>query len=248
MPKKFNNYYEPFVGGGAILLAIQPQKALINDINDVLINAFEIVKKSPKELVDMLQIMDHFSISKDDYYYFRNLFNQKLLNHELDLFNAALFIYLNKRCFNGLYRVNSKGLFNVPFNNKAKIQSADPENLLKLSEFLQNVQITNVDFEEAVKDAQPGDFIFFDSPYAPLKATSFDSYTKEGFSYDDHVRLSSVFKKLDQKGCFVMITNNNTDLIQELYKDYKIEVLQTKRLINSKGDKRFGEELIITNY
>ncbi len=158
----------------------------------------------------------------------------------------ALFIYLNKRCFNGLYRVNSKGLFNVSFNNKENIRSFDKDNILKASEWLQNKVITNMDFETAVKTASKGDFVFFDSPYAPLNNSTFTSYAKDGFTLDDHKRLSKVFKELDKRGCYLMLTNHNTELIRDLYKDFYITVLKVKRLINSNASKRVGEEVIIT--
>ncbi|KEZ23282.1 DNA adenine methylase [Ureaplasma diversum] len=248
LPLEFNNYYEPFVGGGAVLFSLTPKKAFINDINEVLINAYKVIKNNPYQLIEALEKLDSIDCTKEVYYQLRNKFNNKILAKEFDVENASLFIFLNKKCFNGLYRVNSKGLFNVPYNNKVKCNSYQKDNILNISKYLQNVEITNLDFEESLKNAQKGDLIFLDSPYAPLNPTSFESYTKEGFDLDNHVRLANLFKELDKKGCYLMLTNHNTDLIRELYSDYQIDVVDVKRNINSKGDKRTGEEVIITNY
>lgn len=248
LPSTYNNYYEPFVGGGAILFHLKPKKAFINDINKVLINSYKIIKENPNELIETLKQLDNQEITKEKYYELREKFNKKLLQEEFDIETASLFIFLNKRCFNGLYRVNSKGLFNVPFNNKSKCDSYNNANIINISEYLKNVELSNLDFEESLKNAKPGDFIFFDSPYAPLNPTSFESYTKEGFEKKDHIRLSMLFKELDKKGCFVMLTNHNTSLIRELYNDYRIEIVDVKRNINSDGKNRVGKEVIITNY
>ncbi|ADR25030.1 DNA adenine methylase [Mycoplasma bovis] len=249
IPSKFNDYYEPFVGAGALLFSLKyNQVSYINDINKSLIHTYKIVKDSPNELIDKLNELDNKFTFKSDYYECRNLFNEKIQKGNYDVLHAALFIYLNKRCFNGLYRVNSKGLFNVPFNNKENIRSFDKDNILKASEWLQNKVITSTDFEMAVKTASKGDFVFFDSPYAPLNNSTFTSYAKDGFTLNDHKRLAKVFKELDKRGCYLMLTNHNTELIRDLYKDYYITVLKVKRLINSNASKRVGEEVIITNY
>ncbi|UWV82739.1 Dam family site-specific DNA-(adenine-N6)-methyltransferase [Mycoplasmopsis cynos] len=248
LPKQIKNYYEPFVGGGAILFYLKPQKAYINDINSVLINAYNIIKTNPSQIISLLSELDKIECTKETYYNIRDKFNNKILSREYDVEMASLFIFLNKRCFNGLYRVNSKGLFNVPFNNKLKCDSYNKENILNISEYLKNVNITNLDFEESLINAKKGDFIFFDSPYAPLNPTSFDSYTKDGFDKESHIRLSKVFKRLDKKGCLLMLTNHNTKLIRDLYSEYKIEVVDVKRNINSKASNRTGKEVIITNY
>ena len=248
LPKEFNNYYEPFVGGGAVVFAITPKKAAINDINKALINAYLSIKNNPLELINLLEKFDEKSIDKNAYLIYRDKYNKKILSDIYDLETAALFIFLNKHCFNGLYRVNSKGLFNVPFNNKQFTKSFNRENILNISDFLQNVNIHNDDFSEILSNAQKGDFVFFDSPYAPLNDNTFDSYTKTGFSKSEHIRLSELFKKLHHKGCYLMLTNHNTELINELYKDFNIETFSVKRLVNCKADKRLGKEVIITNY
>lgn len=251
LPRTYNKYYEPFVGGGALLFNLQPVSAHINDVNEALINTYLMIKSYPKDLMAALDALDnglyHDANPKEYYYHARNTFNTFLLNKDTGIGLAAHFIFLNKHCFNGLYRVNAQGAFNVPFNN-SKSPSYSAEALLAVSSYLQNVTITQGDFETACSSAQEGDFIFFDSPYAPLNPTSFESYTKEGFTKENHVRLAQLFKKLSNCGCFCMATNHNTQLIQELYAGYTIEEIEVRRSINSNASKRKGIEVIIRNY
>lgn len=250
LPKKFNKYYEPFAGGLAVLLDLNPTDFTINDINPELFNMYTQIRDHVEDVIEFLTILDKqhesWSDPKEYFYMVRGNFNECLGVKSAK--QAARFIYLNKHCFNGLYRVNSKGEFNVPFNGKLSGRSFYPDQLRELSSILKNARILNTDFEAAVKDASVGDFVFFDSPYAPITATSFTDYTKEGFSYEDHVRLAKVFKELTNRGCYCMLTNHDTPLIRELYKDYKIEVVDVRRSINRKGDSRTGKEVIITNY
>ena len=251
MPIDYNNYYEPFIGGGALLFELQPGKAIINDINTSLINTYRTIADRPHEFISTVMELDS-KIPKDGktyYYLLRERYNNKLIKEEYDTELAALFIFLNKHCFNGLYRVNGKGLFNVPYNN-SKRESINNESIMAVSEFLENVKIMQGDFEKACNDAQRGDFVFLDSPYAPLNPTSFESYTKEGFDIESHKRLANLFKKLTDKGCYCMLTNHNTEFINDLYgnKGYKIDVVRVKRMINSNASKRMGEEVIIYNY
>ena len=171
------------------------------------------------------------------------------MKSELDVEMAALFVFINKHCFNGLYRVNGKGLFNVPYNNSRK-KSIDEESILEVSEYLKKIKILQGDFEVACKDAQKGDFVFLDSPYAPLNPSTFESYTKEGFDVESHVRLANLYDDLTGRGCYCMLTNHNTEFINELYenKGYRIDVVSVKRMINSDSSNRTGEEVIICNY
>lgn len=250
LPKEFNTYYEPFAGGLAVLLDLNPTDFTINDINPELFNMYTQIRDHVEDVIEFLTILDKqhesWSEPKEYFYMVRGNFNECLGVKSAK--QAARFIYLNKHCFNGLYRVNSKGEFNVPFNGKLSGRSFYPDQLRELSSILKNARILNTDFEAAVKDASVGDFVFFDSPYAPITATSFTDYNKEGFSYEDHVRLAKVFKELTNRGCYCMLTNHDTPLIRELYKDYKIEVVDVRRSINRKGDGRTGKEVIITNY
>lgn len=251
LPKQFNNYYEPFVGGGAVIFDLLPENAFINDINRALINAYQVICDCPHEFLYEVNRLDAemWEDGKKYYYSLRERFNDKLMKNELDVELAALFVFINKHCFNGLYRVNGKGLFNVPYNNSRRT-SVDKESIMAVSEFLKGVTISSGDFEEACKNATSGDFVFIDSPYAPLNPTSFESYTKEGFDIESHRRLAKLYDELTARGCYCMLTNHNTELINELYgnKGYKIDVVSVKRMINSDASNRVGEEVIICNY
>lgn len=251
IPRTYDNYIEPFLGGGAVLFALQPKRALINDINASLIHTYKIIASDPQQFINKIKELDSRIVEdgKEYYYLIRDLYNSKLMREEFDLELAALFVFLNKHCFNGLYRVNAKGLFNVPYNNGKKA-SIDEEVILEVSKYLKKLTICLGDFEDACKDAKEGDFIFLDSPYAPLNPSSFESYTKEGFDMESHVRLSKLFDNLTQKGCYCMLTNHNTEFINDLYgnKGYKMDVVSVKRMINSDASKRTGEEIIICNY
>lgn len=251
MPEKYNNYFEPFVGGGAVTFALLPENALINDINKALINAYRQICDVPEVFLKAIKKLDNemWEDGKEYYYFLREHYNDKLMKTEFDVELAALFVFINKHCFNGLYRVNGKGLFNVPYNNSRRV-SVDEKLIMEISEYLQSVKIMDGDFEVACKEAKGGDFVFIDSPYAPLNPTSFESYTKEGFDIESHKRLAKLFDELTARGCYCMLTNHNTDLINELYgnKGYKIDIVSVKRMINSDASKRVGEEVIICNY
>ena len=251
MPKEYNNYYEPFIGGGAVLFELLPKQAIINDINIALINAYRQICDNPELFINEVQHLDSemWEDGKQYYYSLRERYNDKLMQEELDVELAALFVFINKHCFNGLYRVNGKGLFNVPYNNSRK-ESIDEDVIREISLYLKNVEILEGDFQAACAKAKKGDFVFIDSPYAPLNPTSFESYTKEGFDIESHKRLADLYDDLTERGCYCMLTNHNTELINELYgnKGYRLDVVSVKRLINSDPSKRVGEEVIICNY
>ena len=251
MPREYNRYYEPFIGGGAVVFDLLPENALINDINEALINAYVQIRENVDSFLDNINRIDS-AIGEDGkayYYSMRNLYNMKLEKMEYDIELAALFVFLNKHCFNGLYRVNSKGLFNVPYNNSKRV-SCDEESIRMTSDYLKRVTITTGDFEDACRNAGRGDFVFLDSPYAPLNPTSFESYTKEGFTLESHERLARLYDELTERGCYCMLTNHNTELIEQLYgnKGYTISVVNVKRMINSDANNRKGQEVIICNY
>ena len=251
MPKQYKDYYEPFVGGGAVTFELLPANALINDINKALINAYKQICNAPKVFMKAVNKLDEemWEDGKEYYYSLREHYNDKLMKAEYDVELAALFVFINKHCFNGLYRVNGKGLFNVPYNNSRRT-SVDEGSIMEISKYLQGITITDGDFEEACKGAKKGDFVFIDSPYAPLNPTSFEAYTKEGFDIESHKRLARLYDELTARGCFCMLTNHNTKLINELYggKGYTIDVVSVKRMINSDASNRVGEEVIIYNY
>jgi DNA adenine methylase len=250
MPPKWNKYFEPFCGGAALLLNLAPEKAFANDINPELINLYLQIREQVEDVINFLKHLDaaHESATdpKEFYYSVREGFNKNLNTNTPE--QAARLIYLNKHCFNGLYRVNSKGYFNVPFNGKLTGSSFDEGHLRAVSKQIHSVEFSLGDFEQSLVNAESEDFVFFDSPYAALTPTSFTDYTKEGFSYDDHVRLAKVFRELSNKGVYCMLTNHDTELIRDLYKDYNIREVDVSRSINSKGNNRKGKELIITNY
>ena len=251
MPEKYNDYYEPFIGGGAVIFDLLPANALINDINKALINTYRTICNEPDAFLKEVNRLDNdmWEDGKKYYYTIREHYNDKLMRSEYDVELAALFVFINKHCFNGLYRVNGKGLFNVPYNNSRRV-SVDEDVIIATSEYLRGVTIIDGDFEQACKNAKKGDFVFIDSPYAPLNPTSFESYTKEGFDIESHKRLAKLYDELTARGCYCMLTNHNTELINELYgnKDYKIDVVSVKRMINSDASNRVGEEVIICNY
>lgn len=198
------------------------------------------------------ELNHHETMHSEEYFYkIRNIDrDEKKFNKVTDYKRAARTIYLNKACFNGLYRVNSKNEFNVPFGKKNKVNTYEGQNLGIICGFLNynNIKLLSVDFEEAVKEAKKGDFIYFDPPYDSDTAT-FNGYTEGGFGKEEQKRLAKVFKDLDKKGCYVMLSNHNTVLINELYKDFNIHVIEAKRNINANGKKRGKvEEVIITNY
>jgi DNA adenine methylase len=251
MPKQYNNYFEPFVGGGAAIFELLPANALINDINKALMNTYQQICNVPDTFLKVVNMLDEemWEDGKEYYYSLRKHYNDKLMKEEFDVELAALFVFINKHCFNGLYRVNGKGLFNVPYNNSRRT-SVNEKAIMRTSEYLQNVTIMDGDFELACKDAKRDDFVFIDSPYAPLKPTSFESYTKEGFDIESHKRLAKLFYELTDRGCYCMLTNHNTELINELYgnKDLRKDVVSVKRMINSDASNRVGEEVIICKY
>lgn len=253
VPVEYNTYFEPFVGGGALLFELSPKTAVINDSNKELMNVYKMIStdKGYEEVVKLLNTYEK-KHSEKFFYQIRNQDKDKKKFEKLtDVERAARTIYLNKACFNGLYRVNSKGEFNVPFNKKLKVNTYDSENMILAYVYFQTNKITmlNTDFEEAVSTAKKGDFIYFDPPYDSENETTFNSYTEEGFGKEEQRRLARVYKELSDRGCYVMLSNHNTTLINELYKDYNIHVITAKRNINSKGEKRGKvEEVIITNY
>lgn len=251
MPKTYRNYYEPFIGGGALFLNLAPGRAVINDINEQLVNLYRQLKAAPDAVLDAISTLDAAPCDKDFYLSTRQRYNEKIANRQLDPECAALMIWINKHCFNGLYRVNGRGLFNVPYNNRVGGASVSRDNLAAIGAYLRtaDVTITCLDFEAACAGVQPGDFVYFDSPYVPVSDTAdFTDYTKDGFSLADHQRLAALFRRLDAAGVQVMLSNHDVELVRELYAGYPIQSLEVKRLINRDAAKRTGREVLITNY
>ena len=252
IPENYNTYYEPFVGGGAVFFELAPKKAVLNDYNKELMNVFECIKDEIKFEKMCNELNHHEANHSEEYYYdIRNVDRDKnKFNRIADYKRAARTIYLNKACFNGLYRVNSKNEFNVPYGKKDKVNTYEGQNLGIVHCILNfnDIELISTDFEEAVKNAKKGDFIYFDPPY-DSDTTTFNSYTDGGFGKEEQIRLFNLFEQLDKKGCYIMLSNHNTKLIRDLYKNYNIHVIKAKRNINANGKKRGRvEEVIITNY
>ena len=251
MPATYERYYEPFIGGGALFLDVQPELAIINDTNEQLLNVYQQLKIDTEAVINAVNVLDADPCDTARYLATREKYNTKIKAHELDAECAALMIWINKHCFNGLYRVNSKGLFNVPYNNKSDGVSIDATNLRNIGLYLQSrdIEIRQGDFEDACMDVAPGDFVYFDSPYVPISETAnFTDYTKDGFSLEDHKRLAALYRKLAAQGTKVMLSNHNVPLVHELYIGFTIEEVDVRRAINRNAAKRSGKEVIITNY
>lgn len=253
LPKYYGTYFEPFLGGGAMFFNIKPAKAQINDINKTLIHTYEQIKERPDKLITALCELENEYIElsheeRKDYFYARRTeFNEAM---KPSLRKAALMIFLNKTCFNGMYRENSRGQFNVPFGDYKNPKICDSENIYAVSDLLKDVKPTSTSYKEAVKEAKSGDFIYFDPPYHPLSQTSsFTSYSIDSFSAKDQEELRDLFVELDKRGCKVMLSNSSSDYIKELYRDYTQKYVLAGRSINSKGSGRGKiKEIVVLNY
>jgi len=250
IPKSITKYYEPFVGGGAVLLHTQPKNAIINDYNEELINLYNIIKYYPNELIDDLK---NHKNNEDYFYKIRALDRQKLEYNKLtNIQKASRIIFLNKTCYNGLFRVNSSGEFNSPFGRYKKPNIVNDITVRAVSNYLlkNDIKILNMDYEKSLSNIIKGSFVYFDPPYDPISESSnFTGYTKRGFDKTEQERLKFVCDKLNKKGVKFLLSNSSTDFIKELYKDYQIIFIKSKRAINSKGNGR-GEidEVLIKNY
>lgn len=248
LPKDFDLYIEPFVGGGALFFYLLPEKAVLIDINPVLINAYRVIKENVEELIELLK--NHKN--EEDYFYkIRSLDrNPESFSQLSNIKKVSRFIFLNKCCYNGLYRVNSKGQFNVPFGRYKNPNFCEEKNLKAVNLFLQNVKIIQGSFESCLDFTNENTFIYLDPPYFPLsKTANFTSYTKENFTEVDQIKLKKLVDKLTERGCKVMLSNSKNEFILKLYKDYSIKEVRARRAINSVALKR-GEikEVLILNY
>jgi DNA adenine methylase len=250
IPENYTTYYEPFLGGASVFLDINPEHAVVGDINPELINMYIQVRDDVETVISYLETLDidHESAQDKKAFYYR-IRDDFTVNRGCNTpTQAARFIYINKHCFNGLYRIDSNGEFNVPFNGRLIGDSFDPDHMRAVSQQIQGIDFKCQDFEETLMTAGPGSFCFIDSPYTPLTPTSFKGHTKEEFTHEDHVRLARLIKKLTDRGVKCLLTNHNTGLIRDLYKDYNIQVVDTRRSINRDANNRTGKDVIITNY
>ncbi len=240
VPPRYNTYIEPFFGGGALFFALRPQRAIIADSNPELINLYRVVATDVEALIVALAAM---ATDEELFYQVRRL-DVAALD---PIAQAARTIYLNRTCFNGLYRVNRKGQFNTPYGHYANPTVCDPINLRAASAALRTADIIQGDYTDVLRaQAQPDDLVFLDPPYLPISAYSdFKRYTKEQFYEDDHRELAAEVRRLHEMGCHVLLTNSNHPLVHELYSEYQVEVHQTRRLINKDATKRTGEDVLV---
>ena len=243
IPKEYNKYIEPFFGGGALFFALKPNNSIIADSNPELINLYRVIAKDVNSLISELKNLKN---EKDFFYDMR----KKEFSELSEIEAAARTIFLNKTSFNGLYRVNKKGQFNVPFGYYKNPKILDEDQLLAASKLLKKTKILLGDFKDVLcENAKKGDFIFLDPPYLPVsKFSDFKRYTKEQFHEKDQISLANLVNKLSKKGCHILLTNSNHPLIHELYKDFNIDIYKTKRNINSKSTNRKGEDIIVSNF
>ncbi|WKB36584.1 DNA adenine methylase [Terrilactibacillus sp. S3-3] len=249
IPANFNTYFEPFVGAGAVLFDLQPERAVINDINNELINVYKVIRDGVEWLIDDLK--QHHN-EKDYFYSIRDLDRTDDYHKWQPAKKASRILYLNKTCYNGLFRVNKKGYFNVPFGNYRAPQIVNEKTLRAVHRYLNDndVSLMRTDFESAVAQAGKGDFVYFDPPYDPVSETaSFTGYSLDGFNRDDQLRLRDVFIELDKRGCKVLLSNSATDFIKEIYRQFPIRLVSAGRNINSVATRR-GKiaEVLVMNY
>jgi len=252
-PDSFNpltaTYFEPFVGGGAMFFDLLPKKAVLSDLNSDLVTTYNVIKSNTEKLITKLK--EHKKKNCKDYFLKIRKQNPKKLS---DVSIAARFIYLNRTCFNGMYRVNKSGHFNVPYGKYVNPLICNEENLMKVKNSLKSVKILNQDYKKTLKIAKNGDFIYLDPPYYPVNRTSnFTSYTSETFLEKEQEELRDTYLKLHKRGCFVMLSNSDTPFIKELYSDLdkniKINKVYAGRAINSNGAKRGKvKEVVVVNY
>lgn len=242
-PQQFATYYEPFLGGGAVFFNLRPRQAVLTDINPELVNVYCCVRDQVETVIAALE--DHCDQHGQDYYY-----RVRATVSTEPVVQAARLIYLNKTCYNGLYRENSRGQFNVPMGRYKAPKICHPELLRAVSQALSHVQINLQSFDRVLEQAQPGDFVYFDPPYHPISLTSrFTEYSRYAFTEADQLRLRDTFATLASRGVQVMLSNSDCPFIRELYQGFSIQTISANRAINSNAQKR-GKitEVLVTSY
>ncbi len=245
-PRTYKRYFEPFVGGGALFFRLAPSAAVLSDSNGELIAFYKAVRDEVDGVIRALT--RHRTLHSEAYYYtMRERWNAREQDDPAQ--RAAAFLYLNKTCYNGLWRVNSRGAFNVPAGRYENPSILDPDALRMAARTLGRAVLLHRPFERAVKDAEQGDFVYLDPPYHPISETAyFTSYTAGGFDAADQERLAETFRELDERGCAVMLSNSDTPFIRKLYARYQIDRVFCARAINSDGAARGAvPEVIVTN-
>lgn len=235
-----STYVEPFIGGGAVFFELQPKKAIINDYNSELINVYTTVRDFPEQLIKKLE--EHKNKNSEEYFYELRALDRKSEYTSMSrVEKAARIVYLNKTCYNGLYRVNAAGQFNSPYGKYKNPNIVNATTIKAMSKYLQNPQITikEGDYRDALKGLRKGAFVYLDPPYMPISSSSsFTGYTENGFSYEQQVELKKECDKLREKGIAFLQSNSDCQEIRELYKEYDIKTVQAKRTINSNANKR----------
>lgn len=249
IPSEMTTYYEPFLGGGAVLFRLQPDRAIVNDSNAELVNVYATIRDNPDEL---LQLLAAHRNEPDYFYAIRELDRSPAYASLTGAERASRILYLNKTCYNGLFRVNRQGQFNAPFGRYRNPTIATPEVIHAVSRFLRrrDIRILNGDFADSVKGARRGSFVYFDPPYMPVSASaSFTGYTQGGFNRNDQERLRDLCDRLTRKGVKFLLSNSATPFVLDLYKAYHIEQVGASRAINANAKKR-GEvpEVLVRNY
>lgn len=243
VPKSYRTYCEPFLGGGALFFNLSPANSVLSDLNNELITTYRVVRDNPRELISALS--RHY-YDKDYYYQIRAIDPKSLSSVEV----AARMIYLNRSGFNGLYRVNKKGDFNVPFGRYTNPTIVDTERIMACSDSLKSAVIENLPFQELPWDMfGAGDFVYFDPPYIPIsKTSSFTAYQGGGFGESEQLELAELFRKLDSQGVTILLTNSGHESVKRLYEGFRIIEVPMLRMINSKSDKRSAvTEYLVTN-
>ncbi|MFC1609938.1 DNA adenine methylase [Myxococcota bacterium] len=231
-PEHFGRYHEPFLGGGAVFFALAPRKAVLSDVNGDLIATYCAIRDRVEQV--MAKLRQH-QPTEEHFYNVRALESGRLSPIEA----AARTIFLNRTCFNGLYRVNRRGQFNVPFGRYTNPKICNADNLRAVSEALQNVDIRSESVFDIGRRVRRGDLVYFDPPYDPVSRTaSFTSYARGGFGREEQERLATLFGQLAERGVHVVLSNSDTPFIRELYRDFHIEQVFARRAINSRGDRR----------
>ena len=252
-PKKYTKYYEPFIGGGAVLFHLQPKNAVINDYNEDLINLYICIKNNVDELIDKLKYYETKNDS-ESYYEIRGIDRVDEYKQWSNVEKAARLIYLNRTCYNGLFRMNSAGQFNSPYGFYKNPCICNEILLRAMNKYFNenNIEFRSCDFEKACEDAPKGSFIYFDPPYDQYdEQLNFVGYTKDGFTRDDQTRLKKLCDRLIEKGCYVLVSNSKTNFILELYSDkskyitYEINTVNARRNINSNAKKRGEVEEVL---
>jgi len=250
LPKNIRqyNYVEPFVGGGAVLFDLQPKKAIISDLNSELINVYSVVKDNLEDLI--IDLKKHKN-DADYFYQIRSLDRKENYAQLSEIEKASRIIYLNKTCYNGLYRVNNAGEFNAPFGRYINPNIVNEATLKAVHKYLNSIDISimNIDYEIVLQDLDKNAFVYLDPPYHPISETSFTGYVQGGWNIYDQVRLRDACNKLNEKGIKFLQSNSATGFILELYKEYNIKIIKANRFINSNGEKRGAvDEVLIQNY